>query len=105
MAGFVQIIEFQTSRIEEIEELGRPPRTGGSSAPTFRRILATADRERPGTYLTILEFDSHESAMENSGRPETSEFAAKMAALCDGPPVFRNLDVLREVAGEADAGG
>jgi hypothetical protein len=105
MAGFVQIIEFQTSRIEEIEELGRPPRTGGSSAPTFRRILATADRERPGTYLTIVEFDSHESAMENSGRPETSEFAAKMAALCDGPPVFRNLDVLREVTGEADAGG
>jgi hypothetical protein len=69
MAGFVQIIEFQTSRIEEIEERGRPSRTGGSSAPTFRRILATADRERPGTYLTVVEFDSHEPAMENSGPP------------------------------------
>ncbi len=96
MARFVQIIEFQTSRIEEIEELGRPSRTEGSTAPTFGRIVATADRDRPGNYFTIVEFESYESAMENSGRPETSEFAAKMAALCDGPPVFRNLDVIWE---------
>jgi hypothetical protein len=105
MARFVQIIEFQTSRIQEIEELERPSRTEGSAAPAFRRIVATADRERPGTYLTIVEFDSYESAMENSARPETSDFAAKMAALCDGPPVFRNLDVRWEDTGEADAGG
>ncbi|MFP3461862.1 hypothetical protein R5O87_13510 [Arthrobacter globiformis] len=100
MAGFVQIIEFQTSRIEEIESLGRPSRTEGTTAPTFRRISATADRDRPGTYFTIVEFDSYESAMENSNRPETSDFAAKMAALCDGPPVFRNLDVMWEDTGQ-----
>ncbi|MBT2520200.1 hypothetical protein [Arthrobacter sp. ISL-28] len=100
MAGFVQIIEFQTSRIKEIEELGRPSRTEGSTPPTFRHIMATADRDRPGTYLTIVEFDSYDSAMENSSRPETSEFAAKMAALCDGDPVFRNLDVMWEDKGE-----
>jgi quinol monooxygenase YgiN len=104
MARFVQIIEFQTSRIAEVEELGRPSRTEGATMPTFRGIKATADRDRPGTYLTIVEFDSYESAMENSNRPETSEFAAKMAALCDGPPVFRNLDVMWEDSGEADAG-
>jgi len=103
MARFVQIIEFKTSRIEEIEELGRPSRTEGSTAPTFGRIMATADRDRSGTYLTIVEFESYGSAMENSARPETSEFAAKMAALCDGPPVFRNLDVMWEdTAGTAD---
>ncbi|MGY2743933.1 hypothetical protein ACQCSU_13740 [Pseudarthrobacter sp. O4] len=101
MARFVQIIEFQSSRIEEIEELGRPSRTEGSTAPTFGRILATADRDHPGTYFTIVEFESYESAMENSSRPETSDFAAKMAALCDSPPVFRNLDVLWEDTGEA----
>jgi quinol monooxygenase YgiN len=103
MARFVQIIEFKSSRIEEIEELGRPSRTEGSTAPTFGRIMATADRDRSGTYLTIVEFESYESAMENSNRPETSDFAAKMAALCDGPPVFRNLDVMWEdTAGAAD---
>ena len=72
MARFVQIIEFQTARIEEIEALGRPSRTEGSTAPTFRRIMATADRDRPATYLTIVEFDSYDSAMENSGRPRAS---------------------------------
>jgi len=101
MARFVQIIEFHTSRIEEIEELGRPSRTEGSTPPTFRRIVATADRDHPGTYITIVDFDSFDSAMENSSRPETSEFAAKMAALCDGPVVFRNLDVMWEDTGEA----
>ena len=100
MAGFVQIIEFQTSRIEEIEALGRPSRTEGATPPTFRRIVATADRDRPGTYYTVVEFDSYDSAMENSGRPETSDFAAKMAELCDGPPTFRNLDVMWEDTGE-----
>ena len=99
MVRFVQIIEFQTARIEEIEALGQPSRTEGSTAPTFRRILATADRDRPGTYFTIVEFDSYDSAMENSNRPETSDFAARMAALCAGPPVFRNLDVMWEDTG------
>jgi hypothetical protein len=34
--------------------------------------------------------------MENSKRPETGDFAGRMAALCTGPPTFRNLDVERE---------
>ncbi|MCO4250630.1 hypothetical protein [Pseudarthrobacter raffinosi] len=105
MAGFVQIIEFKTSRIKEIEELGRPSRTEGSAPATFRRIVATADRDHPGTYFTIVDFESFESAMENSGRPETAEFAAKMAELCDGPVIFHNLDVMWEDTGDgADKG-
>jgi len=105
MAGFVQIIEFRTSRIKEIEELGRPSRTEGSTPSTFRSIVATADRDHPGTYFTIVEFDSFDSAMENSGRPETSEFAAKMAKLCDGPVSFHNLDVIWEDTGEGAGNG
>jgi hypothetical protein len=31
--------------------------------------------------------------MENSKRPETGEFAARLAKLCDAPPTFLNLDV------------
>lgn len=104
MAGFVQIIEFQTSRIEEVEAMGRPARTGGDTPATFGRVTATADRDGPGTYLMVVEFDSYESAMENSKRPETSDFAAKMAALCDGPPTFRNLDVQWTDTGDDDTG-
>jgi len=34
--------------------------------------------------------------MANSNMAETGEFAAQLASLCDGPPTFRNLDVVRE---------
>jgi hypothetical protein len=43
--------------------------------------------------------------MENSGRPETSEFAAKMAELCDGPVIFHNLDVMWEDTGDGAGNG
>ncbi len=95
MAGFVQIIEFQTSRIEEISALADEFRAereaaGGGSAI---RGTVTADRDRPGYYLNIVEFESADAAMANSERPETAKFAERMAELCDGPPRFYNLDV------------
>ncbi len=94
MAGFVQIIEWKTSKIDEIEKVNdewreRFPTMG----PT--RILVAADRDNEGSYVTIVEFASYEEAMKNSEDPATSEFAEKMGALCDGPPTFRNLDLTR----------
>ena len=100
MAGFVQIVEFKSSRPDEIRALmddREPQRASG----TVRRLTVTADRDRPDYHFSIIEFDSYESAMENSNRPETSEFAAQMAKLCDGPPTFRNLDVKLSWAGQA----
>jgi len=98
VAGFVQIIELQTSRLNEVEALTQEIRDrlddGRSSSP--RRSTVTADRDRPGYYLNIVEFDSHEAAVENSSRPEVGEFAARLAKLCESPPKFYNLDV-REV--------
>lgn len=93
MAGFVQIIEFTTSRIDEVKALGDEMRAQRDNSLVLRGNF-TADRERPNTYLSIIEFESYESAMENSERPETSEFAGRMAELCDGPPKFYNLDVV-----------
>lgn len=95
MAGFVQIIEYRTSRFDEVKALGEEMAKQDTGSLS-RRILATEDRDRPGTYLTIVEFDSYESAMDNSSRPETKQFAEQMQKLCDGPPVFRNLDVRHE---------
>ena len=93
MAGFVQIIEFTTSRIDEVLKLTEEMQTQ-RDAGTARRGTLTADRDHPNHYVSVVEFDSYESAMENSNRPETSEFASRMAALCDGPATFHNLDVL-----------
>ena len=94
MTGFVQIVEFKTSRIDEIQAFVKERRPQMADGSTVLRLIATADRDRPGYYLSIIEFDSYEAAMENSNRPETSEFSAHMAKLCDGPPKFYNLDVL-----------
>lgn len=103
MAGFVQIIQFTTSRMDEIRALVQDRRdqpTGFAVRGTF-----TADRDRPGTYVNIIEFESAESAMENSKRPETREFAAKMAELCDGPATFYNLDLLETWQAQSPAPG
>ena len=35
--------------------------------------------------------------MRSNDSPQTQEFAAKMAELCDEPPVFHNLEVLESV--------
>ena len=95
MAGFVQIVEYKTSRFDEVRKLGeemRASRAGEQGGP--RRVTVTQDRDRPGVYRSIVEFESYETAMENSDRPETQQFAAKMAELCDGPATFYNLDVV-----------
>ena len=93
MTKFIQIVEFQSSRGDEISALAEEMRAR-RDAGTVRRGTLTADRDRPGHYRSIIEFDSYNDAMENSSRPETTEFAAQMAKLCDAPPTFVNLDVL-----------
>ena len=60
-----------------------------------QRSVLSSDRDAPDTYVQIVEFPSHEAAMENSNMAETTEFAGRLAALCQGPPTFRNLDVRR----------
>ncbi len=92
---FIQIIEVTTTRPEEIQELVEQWSAKTQGRRTVCRSTLTADRDQPNTYVQIVEFPSYQEAMANSGLPETGEFAEKLAGLCDGPPVFRNLDVRR----------
>ena len=92
---FIQIIEVTTTRPEKIQELVEEWSTKTEGRRTAYRSTLTADRDRPNTYVQMVEFHSYQEAMTNSGLPETGEFAEKLAGLCDGPPVFRNLDVRR----------
>jgi quinol monooxygenase YgiN len=93
MAGFIQIIEFKTSKIDEVRNAVDEFRAAAADTSKARRSTVTEDRERAGTYLNIVEFDSYEEAMENSKNPATQAFAEKMMSLSDGPPTFINLDV------------
>jgi acetolactate synthase small subunit len=96
--GFVQIIEYKTQRFDEVKALVDKFRANlPDSATAPVRGTVTKDRDRPDTYLSIIEFESYEKAMENSNRPETSEMAQAMGALCDGPPTFYNLDVVDQM--------
>ena len=93
VSGFVQVIEWRTSRIDDVGKFiedwrERYPEMGPS------RVLECADRDHPGRYMTVVEFPSYEAAMTNNQDPATHEFAEGMLALCDSPPVFHNLDVI-----------
>jgi hypothetical protein len=101
MGKFIQIIEIQTSKIDEIEAIGKRVQDMQGTLPPDRQAKGTiaADRDRPGIYFNIVEFSSYESAMENSNSPEVKEFSAEMAKLCDAPPKFYNLDVVDEWSG------
>jgi hypothetical protein len=94
---FVQIIEYRTSRFDEVKALGES-RMDTDPDSLARRVTVAANRDKPGTYMTIVEFDSYESAMENSKLPETQAAAEKYMALADAPPVFYDLDVLEDRA-------
>ncbi|MEU0190387.1 hypothetical protein ABZ250_11090 [Streptomyces afghaniensis] len=94
---FVQIIDFETERLDEMEQVleeaakrfaGRP---GG---PTQRMLLK--DRDNPRRYLALIEFDSYEDAMRNSEDPETGRMAEHLGALCIGERVYTNCDLLDE---------
>jgi hypothetical protein len=92
-AGFIQIIELTTTKPDEIQALVSEWQVATPRLRKARRGTVTQDRDRPNTYLQIVEFDSYEDAMTNSSLPETAAFAERVAKLCDAPAVFRNLDV------------
>jgi quinol monooxygenase YgiN len=91
---FVQLVEFSTSQVDELRKLSdEVPRPAGATI----KGMVCGDRDNPGRFVVVAEFPSYEEAMENSQRPEVGEFAKRMADLCDGPPTYRNLDVLQEI--------
>jgi hypothetical protein len=92
---FVQIIGFETERLEEMQQLMQEAgqrnagRTGG---PTHRMLLK--DRDKPDRYLALIDFDSYDDAMRNIGDPETGKLAEQLGALTIGERVYTNCDVL-----------
>jgi hypothetical protein len=91
--SFIQIIEYETDRADEIKALGEARMAQMPEAPPGFRLVVTRDRDRPNRYVTIVEFPSYEAAMEASARPDTDAFAKEMAALCTSGPRYYNLDV------------
>ena len=93
--AFIQLIEFTTAQPDAVEALVGEWMAQTAGRRTARRGTFTKDRERPDTYVQIVEFDSYEDAQANSELPETASLAKRLADLCDGPMSYRNLEVHR----------
>lgn len=93
---FAQTIEFRTSRIDDLNSYFDAwiARTEGERIPHLAGLHR--DRDSADVYQLVVEFSSHATGMENSGRPQTGEFATFLASICEGPMTFRSFDVLRE---------
>lgn len=100
---FVQLIEFRTTRREELLSLASRWSEDATGRGTARWAQLCADRDDPGRWRLIVEFASYDAAMQNSQRPETDAMSREFAELCDGEPVFRNLDVVHTAGALAHA--
>jgi quinol monooxygenase YgiN len=96
MSEFVQIIEFQTDRIDEVRGLQDELREKAAD-PRFTSGLVTRDLDRRNAYTMVVEFPSRAAAEANNADPMIQQFADRMAELCDGPAVFHNLDVIERM--------
>jgi hypothetical protein len=94
MPGFIQIMEFDSSRIDEVEALSRKLQEEQGDKLLATKATIIEDRERRGHYSILVEFDSYEEAMKNSNDPATDKYAGLLLELVDGTPTFRNLDVV-----------
>ena len=95
---YVQLVEYATSKPEEVDQLMSDWVAATDGKRTAMRSVTGKDRDRANSFVEIVEFPSYEEAMRNSQLPETIAFADKVTALCDSGPTFRNLDVVREDA-------
>jgi quinol monooxygenase YgiN len=94
---FLQIVEFQTSRLEEIRAVLEQWRQATEGRRTATSMRITNDRDRRNKYLWIVEFPSHEDAMRNHDMPETQQMMQQIIELSEGEPVFRNLELIDEI--------
>lgn len=93
---FVQIIEYKTTKVDELNAITDRWMAETEGRRTARRSIVLSDRDQADTVVVVVEFPSFEEAMKNSELPATSKYANETIALCDAPPVFRNLDLIRE---------
>lgn len=95
MGEYIQIVEYQSDDIDALIAAANSVEVpDGVPKPTS--VVVVRDRDRPGTYATILRFDSYEEAMRHSDSEATQERLARIGPLMKGDRRFYNLDVIDE---------
>lgn len=90
--AFVQLIEFDTDRIEEWDAIVDRWAAAIGTQRAVRWSLLGADRDRPGRHVAVVEFPGYAEAMANSGHSATAAFLKELQSICRTEPEFRNLD-------------
>ncbi|CAM5551449.1 hypothetical protein SAVIM338S_04469 [Streptomyces avidinii] len=93
---FVQVIDYETTRFDEMNALIDRWAEQASGRRTVTHTLIGRDRDSRTHFVDLVEFPSYEDAMRNSQLPETDRMFQEMTALCEGMPKFMNLDVVRD---------
>jgi quinol monooxygenase YgiN len=93
-AGFVQVLEFTTTDLDGVRKVLTRWEEAIGDAKTVLGWQLTRDLTSEDRYLQIVSFPSREAATRNSDHPATTEFAIEFAQLCEGPVVFRDLEVI-----------
>ena len=96
MPEYIQILEFQTSDIDTMRKLANE-RSYEDGTPKPLSVTIVADRDRTGTYATILRFASYEEAMQHSDAASTKALVEKMTPQMNGERRFYNLDVIEDM--------
>jgi steroid delta-isomerase-like uncharacterized protein len=93
---FVQIIDCKTDARDEMNRLmdSWVEQTRGKRTATHS--IVAQDRADTAHIVEIVEFPSYEDAMRNSELPETDGIFQELVRLCEEPPRFTNLDVMRD---------
>jgi steroid delta-isomerase-like uncharacterized protein len=93
---FVQLIECKTSHVDDMNRLMDTWVEQTQGKRTATHAMVGQDRADQNHLVEIVEFGSYEEAMRNSSLPETDRIFQEMVALCDEPPTFTDLDLVRD---------
>jgi hypothetical protein len=93
---FVQIIEFETTHADEMDQLMEEWLAATDGKRTAVHGMMAKDRDNPSHLVNIVEFPSYAEAMRNSELPETQQISGRMQQLCSSAPRFMNLEVVRD---------
>ncbi len=95
---FVQTIAVRSSDADAMKALlAEWHEAEAGVAPGYLGSRLLANREDPGQYLLVVDFESHAAAEKNNDRPETQQWAVKFNALLDGDATFGNYDEVQRV--------
>jgi len=93
---FVQLIDCKTDHADDVNRLMDRWVGQTQGRRTATHSVIGRDRADEHHVIEIVEFPSYEEAMRNSALPETDRIFQELVALCDEPPRFTDLDVIRD---------